>query len=419
MTLPELIESWLSALNLGAGTSTVLATIISAVAVLLISVIAFWISRRVIRIAVHRVVRSTRFTWDNKLVESQLFMRMTLVVPALIIYLFVPTIFRGYDQAIAVVSGALNVYFVIVAVMVADALVDALYSIYRDMQVSRAIPMRSFAQVLKIFLYFTGAILVIAVILDRSPIILLSGLGAISAVLMLVFKDSILGFAAGIQLSSNRMLRNGDWIEMPKYGADGDVIDISLTTVKVRNWDHTITTIPTYALMSDSFKNWRGMQESMGRRIKRAIFIDMSSIKFCTPQMLERFAHIRYISDYMARKNQEIEAHNAELGENAADAVNIRQLTNIGTFRAYAISYLQNHPDINQALTLMVRQLAPTEHGLPLEVYAFCKDKRWVYYEGVQSDIFDHLLAVAGEFDLKIFQYPAGTDIQRISEAAA
>jgi len=419
MNLPELIESWLSSLNLSAGTSSIMAKIILAAAVLGVSIFAFYVSRRIIRIAVHRIIRSTRFAWDNKLVESQLFMRMTLVVPALIIYIFVPAIFRGYDHAIAVVTGALNVYFVIVAVVVADALIDALYNIYRDMQVSRAIPMRSFAQVLKIFLYFTGAILVIAVILDRSPIILLSGLGALSAVLMLVFKDSILGFAAGIQLSSNRMLRNGDWIEMPKYGADGDVIDISLTTVKVRNWDHTVTTIPTYALMSDSFKNWRGMQESMGRRIKRAMYIDMSSIKFCTPQMLARFTKIRCLADYMLRKTQEIEAHNAALGEDSDDAANIRQLTNIGTFRAYAIKYLQNHPDINQALTLMVLQLAPTENGLPLEIYAFCKDKRWVYYEGVQADIFDHLLAIAGEFDLKVFQSPAGTDIQKLSELKA
>jgi len=245
MNLPEMIESWLLALNLGAEISSLLAKIILAVAVLMISVIALLISRRVVRMAVHRVIRSTRFTWDYKLVESRLFMRMTLIVPALIIYLFVPAIFGGYDQAIAVVTGALNVYFVIVAVMVADALIDALYNIYRGMRVSQAMPMRSFAQVLKIIVYFTGVIMAIAVILDRSPIILLSGLGAISAVLMLVFKDSILGFAAGVQLSSNRMLRNGDWIEMSKYGADGDVVDISLTTVKVRNWDYTITTIPT------------------------------------------------------------------------------------------------------------------------------------------------------------------------------
>jgi miniconductance mechanosensitive channel len=232
---------------------------------------------------------------------------------------------------------------------------------------------------------------------------------------MLIFKDPILGFVAGIQLISNRMLKHGDWIEMPKYGADGDVIDITLTTVKVRNWDKTITTIPTYALINDSFKNWRGMQESNGRRIKRAIYIDMNTIKFCSAQMLQRFAGIRYIADYMQRKNKELEQYNAERGIESQDATNARRLTNIGTFRAYICTYLQNHPMINTDMTFIVRQLAPTEYGLPLEIYVFCKDKAWANYEAIQSDIFDHLLAIAGEFDLKVYQYPSGTDILKLA----
>ena len=246
----------------------------------------------------------------------------------------------------------------------------------------------------------------------------MSGLGAMTAVLMLVFKDPILGFVAGIQLISNRMLKNGDWIEMPKYGADGDVTDITLTTVKVRNWDNTITTIPTYALINDSFKNWRGMQESEGRRIKRALHVDMNSIQFCSAEMVERFSGIGLIVDYIQGKNQVIERHNADLGTLANDAVNIRRLTNVGTFRAYAEAYLKSHPMINKRLTCMVRQLAPTRHGLPLEIYAFCQDKAWTNYEGIQADIFDHLLAIAGEFELKIYQSPAGTDIAGLSVAA-
>jgi miniconductance mechanosensitive channel len=218
-----------------------------------------------------------------------------------------------------------------------------------------------------------------------------------------------------IQLISNRMLKTGDWIEMPKYEADGDVIDITLTTVKVRNWDKTITTIPTYALINDSFKNWRGMQESQGRRIKRAIHIDMCSIRFCTLQMLERFAKIRFIADYIQRKNQEITRYNSERGIQAQDAANARRLTNIGTFRAYVHAYLQNHPMINTDMTFIVRQLAPTPYGLPLEIYVFCKDKAWANYEAIQSDIFDHLLAIAGEFDLKVYQYPSGSDIMRMA----
>jgi miniconductance mechanosensitive channel len=290
---------------------------------------------------------------------------------------------------------------------------NSLHDIYQTFSVSGDIPLKGFAQVLKIILYGTGLILVISVLLDRSPIYLLSGLGALTAVLMLVFKDPILGFAGGIQLISNRMLKNGDWIEMPRYGADGDVMDITLTTVKVCNFDNTITTIPTYALINDSFKNWRGMQESQGRRIKRALHIDVNSIKFCTSEMLERYAGFHHISEYIAQKKLELVQHNAVLGDHVHHAANTRRLTNIGTFRAYAAAFLQSHPMINTDLTCMVRQLAPTQNGLPLEIYAFCKDKVWSNYEAVQADIFDHLLAIVPAFDLKIYQYPSGSEIRQ------
>jgi miniconductance mechanosensitive channel len=411
MTLPALVESWLKNFNLGTESSGLLARVILAAVVLLVAIAAFYICRRIVSGAVHRLFKSSRFNWDDRVLESNLFMRVTLLAPALIIHLFLPTVFNGYDSALATASGALNIYFILVGILVADALINALHAIYASLRVSREIPLKGLAQVLKIFLYGTGLIMVISVVLDRSPVYLLSGLGALTAVLMLVFKDPILGFAAGIQLISNRMLKNGDWIEMPKYGADGDVLDITLTTVKVRNWDNTITTIPTYALINDSFKNWRGMQESGGRRIKRALHIDMNTIRFCTPDMLERFSRIRYIADYMQRKHKEIEQHNLDLGPQAQEAANTRRLTNIGTFRAYALAYLRHHPMIGTNMTLMVRQLAPDQHGLPLEIYAFCKDKVWANYEAVQGDIFDHLLAIAGEFDLKIYQYPSGSDL--------
>jgi len=393
----------------------VLSRIILAVAVLLISFIAFYISRRIVDGVIHLIFRRTRFTWDDHFQENKLFMRLTLSVPALIIHMFIPLVLDGYPQAAAVAEGAVNIYFIGVALLVMDALINALHAIYQTFRVSQEIPLKGFAQVLKIALVCTGLIMVISILLDRSPVYLLSGLGAMTAVLMLIFKDPILGFVAGIQLISNRMLKHGDWIEMPKYGADGDVIDITLTTVKVRNWDKTITTIPTYALINDSFKNWRGMQESNGRRIKRAIYIDMNTIKFCSAQMLQRFAAIRYIADYMQRKNKELEQYNAERGIESQDASNARRLTNIGTFRAYISTYLQNHPMINTDMTFIVRQLAPTEYGLPLEIYVFCKDKAWANYEAIQSDIFDHLLAIAGEFDLKVYQYPSGTDILKLA----
>ena len=415
MSLSELVQSWLSNYNIGAESSGVLSRIILAVAVLLISFIAFYISRRIVDGVIHLIFKRTRFTWDDHLKENKLFMRLTLIVPALIIHMFIPLVLDGYPQAAAVAEGAVNIYFICVALLVMDALINALHAIYQTFRVSQEIPLKGFAQVLKIALICTGLIMVISILLDRSPVYLLSGLGAMTAVLMLIFKDPILGFVAGIQLISNRMLKHGDWIEMPKYGADGDVIDITLTTVKVRNWDKTITTIPTYALINDSFKNWRGMQESNGRRIKRAIYIDMNTIKFCSAQMLQRFAGIRYIADYMQRKNKELEQYNAERGIESQDATNARRLTNIGTFRAYICTYLQNHPMINTDMTFIVRQLAPTEYGLPLEIYVFCKDKAWANYEAIQSDIFDHLLAIAGEFDLKVYQYPSGTDILKLA----
>jgi len=235
-----------------------------------------------------------------------------------------------------------------------------------------------------------------------------------TAVLVLIFRDSILGFVAGIQMSVNKMVNIGDWIEMPKYGADGGVIDISLTTVKVRNWDETIVTLPTYAMISDSFKNWRGMSESGGRRIKRALYIDMTSIKFCTEEMLDRFSRFQYISGYIDAKRKDLVEYNAENKVEDADVVNGRRLTNIGIFRAYANACLRNHPKIRQDMTLMVRQLSPTDHGLPIEIYAFSNDQIWVNYEAIQADIFDHMLAVVPQFGLRIFQNPTGEDFQNL-----
>lgn len=414
MSLTELIQSWLPGFNLGSEAGGLLARIVIAAVVLLVGLIAFLISRRIVGSGVHLILKRSRFTWDDHLLESKLFMRLTLIVPALIIHMFIPVVFEGYPRAGAAAIGAVQIYFICVTVMVLDALINSLHAIYQTFRVSREIPLKGFTQVLKIILYCAGMVLSVSVVLDRSPVYLISGLGAMTAVLMLIFKDPILGFVAGIQLISNRMLKNGDWIEMPKYEADGDVIDITLTTVKVRNWDNTITTIPTYALINDSFRNWRGMQESQGRRIKRAIYIDMGSIRFCTPEMMKKFSGIRYIADYMQRKSMEVSRHNADHGIEVKDSANARRLTNIGTFRAYVHAYLHNHPMINTDMTFIVRQLAPTAYGLPLEIYVFCKDKAWANYESIQSDIFDHLLAVAGEFDLRVYQYPSGSDLLKL-----
>jgi len=236
-----------------------------------------------------------------------------------------------------------------------------------------------------------------------------------TAVLMLVFKDPILGFVAGLQLSSNRMVAIGDWVDIPQHEASGDVLEIALTTVKVRNFDNTITTVPTQSLINDSFKNWRGMQESPGRRIKRSIYIDVNSIEFCDDNALARYSKIDYIKEYIEAKKNEIQAYNDRTGTHQESRVNGRRLTNIGTFRAYVLAYLKNHPDINQNLTILARQLAPTDSGLPIEIYAFSTDKNWANYETIQADIFDHLFAVIHEFDLRVFQKPSGTDLQALT----
>ncbi len=398
-------------MDLSPETSELLARIFVAIVVVILSAIAFYVARRVATQLIPKLQTATKTNWDDLLVENKVFRRLSLLAPALVVYFAIPMVCSGYPQAQGLLVGATKLYFIVAGVLILTAFVNAMHAVYQTFVVSAEIPLNSIIQVVKIIIYFVSVILCISVIFNKTPVYFISGLGAMTAVLLLVFKDPLLGFMAGIQLISNKMLRHGDWIEMPKYGADGDVIEITLTTVKVRNFDQTISTVPTYALITDSYKNWRGMQESGGRRIKRAIHVDMNTIKFCTDEMVERFSKIRYITEYMEGKKEEITAHNAGLGIDSQDRINRRQLTNIGTFRAYVSAYLRNHPMISPDMTFLVRQLAPTQHGLPLEIYVFCIDKAWANYEGVQSDIFDHLLAIAPEFDLGVFQFPSGRDL--------
>jgi miniconductance mechanosensitive channel len=337
------------------------------------------------------------------------------MAPAVVLYELIPIALEGLDLAIMVIRGALQIYMIVVIMLVLDSLLNGFERYYQNFRASKQIPIKGFIQVLKIALYFIAGILVISILLNKTPLFLLSGIGALTAVMMLIFKDAILGFVAGIQLAANKMVSVGDWIEMPKYGADGDVLEVALTTVKVQNWDKTITTIPTYALISESFKNWHGMTASGGRRIKRAVNIDMSSVRFCDVEMLERFEKIQYISEYIERKKAELEAFNQSENVDHASLANGRRMTNIGTFRAYVVAYLSHHPMINMNMTFLVRQLAPTQYGLPIEIYVFCKDKVWANYEGIQSDIFDHILAVVPEFDLRVYQNPTGADFRLLN----
>ncbi|MFT5377728.1 MAG: miniconductance mechanosensitive channel [Candidatus Latescibacterota bacterium] len=362
--------------------------------------------------ALQAIIHRTSTRWDDILVARRVLHRLAHLAPGLVIYQLAPVTLVGHSYLATAASTGATIYILLVSALVVDAFLSAALDIYRSTDSSREISIKSLVQFIKVILYFVVGLFALCILLGKSPSYLLGGLTAITAVLLLIFRDAILGLVAGIQLTVNRMVARGDWIEMPKYGADGDVLDVSLTTVKVQNWDKTITTIPTYALISESFKNWRGMQESGGRRIKRSVYIDISTVKFCNEEMLERFARIQYITAHIDHKKRELAEYNQLNKVDLTHLANGRRMTNVGTFRAYVIAYLKNHPQINQEMTFLVRQLAPTEKGLPIEIYVFCKDIVWANYEAIQADIFDHVLASVPEFDLRIFQEPTGADFR-------
>ena len=363
--------------------------------------------------SLERLSSLTNQQWDNVLVEKHVFQRLLNFVPLILIYVLTSPILAG-TELLALSQTLINVLFLLAAMLTVDALLSALLAIYSSSGISKEISITPFVQVLKLALYFVSGILLLSLLLQKTPLYFLSGLGALTAVLMFVFKDILMGFVAGIQLIANKMVAPKDWIEMPKYGADGDVIEITLTTVKVQNFDNTITTIPTYALINESFKNWRNMNLSGGRRIKRYVNIDLSSIKFCDTEMLERFTKIQLITNAIQDRQAEIKVSNEEKNVDESTIVNGRRLTNIGIFRAYVDAYLRQHPQISNQMTFLVRQLSPRENGLPIEIYVFCKETNWNIYEAVQADIFDHILAVVPEFDLRVFQEPSGSDFQKL-----
>lgn len=415
---PSLVDLLTEKLEAWDWHSTVASWSASAAIVLLILIIAgavhLLVSKGLIRLLTALIKRS-EVDWDDVFVESNVLRWLTHWVPALVIFVLVrPLLGEDQTMLINLVRGGATVYMVVVGVLALDSLVNALQTLTGKFTWSADLPVTSIVQVVKLVLYIAAFLMVVAAVTGQDLLKIIGGLGIMASVLMLVFKDSILGLVAGIQIAANRMVRAGDWIEMPSHGADGDVLNVGLTTVKVQNWDKTITSVPTYALITESFKNWRGMQEAKGRRIKRALYIDMESIQLCTEEMLERYRRIEYISEYLKKKHQEIADWNKTHFVDSSVKVNSRHLTNVGTFRAYILAYLKNHPKVHQEMTLLVRQLAPTEHGLPIEVYCFSADTNWVAYEDLQSDIFDHLLAIAPEFDLRIFQSPSGGDVQSL-----
>lgn len=397
--LPPHMAAW-GALAAGVAALLILAWLVNLVA------------KRVILRAVTLLVKQTSFHWDDALLETGFFTRLSHLAPAMAINTFGDDFLGNSPQVLVGVGAAVDIYLIVIWLLIFFAFLNALVLAAHRSGHGDRMPVKGFVQAFKLVASLVALILVLATILNKSPIYLFSGLGALTAVLLLVFRDAILGFVAGIMISANNLVRVGDWIEIPKAGADGDVIDVSLTTVKVQNWDRTITTIPTYTLISDSFKNWRGMNESGGRRIKRAIHLDLQSIRFADEAMIERWKRITLLRPYLEEKRRELEQANQESKADLSVLGNGRRLTNVGTFRAYCIAYLQAHPQIRQDMTFLIRQLRTTEHGLPLEVYVFSKDIRWANYEAIQADIFDHLLAVVGEFDLRVFQQPSGRDLR-------
>ena len=386
--------------------------VLGLLALLLVAWLANWVTRRILLQVVGRVAAASPMHWDDALMRRKVLAKLSQVVPAIIIASGIPLVPELHPGVVTVVRNVALAWIALTVALALSRLLDAANDLYVDHSPrAHERPIKGYVELAKIVVFAIAAILAIAALVERSPLLLLSGLGALAAVLMLVFKDTILSLVASVQLAGNDMLRVGDWIEMPSQNADGDVIDMALNTVKVQNWDKTITTVPTYKLISESFKNWRGMQESGGRRIKRSLLIDQSSIRFLETAERDRLCRIALIDDYLEQKRGELEEYNQALLAGGKDPVNTRRVTNIGTFRAYVEQYLRAHPGINQDMTLMVRQLAPGATGLPLELYCFTATVSWEPYENTQSDIFDHLIAMLPEFGLRLYQAPGGADV--------
>ncbi|MDI5898764.1 mechanosensitive ion channel family protein [Flavobacterium yafengii] len=381
----------------------------------IISFLSWYLTKIVIVRFVHKIFLKTKVVWDDVLIEKKVFEKIAYLVPAFIIVLVAPYIFGDFPTVIEYVIILSNIFIIIVIIRSAIILLSVFDEIVSNTLILKDKPITSYIQVLKIVVYFIGGILVLSLLLGKSPFYFLGAMGAMTAILLLIFKDTILGFVASIQMSVYDMARVGDWISMPKYDADGDVMSINLNTVKVQNWDKTITTIPTYAFITDSFKNWRGMSDSGGRRIKRAIYLKVSSFQFCGEKMLSQFKKYKLIQDYITTKENDVQKFNSEIIDNEIVSVNIRRLTNIGVFRIYAEKYITAHPDINKDMIIMVRQLEATSKGLPLEIYCFSSQKEWLKYETIISDIFDHLLTITSEFELEVFEEPTGNDFRNFN----
>lgn len=407
----ELITAWLLEFGVSIEYIDVTAMFVGALIIMLVSTVSYYLAKNQIIQVVHKLIVKTKNTWDDALIEHNVLTRLALLLPFIVILFLTPLVFPSETLVADLLVLFAKIFLTFQIAHSISAMLNVSKSLYGETAKQKYLPLNAIIQVIKLIVYLVAVIIIISVILNRSPLYLLSGLGALTAVLILVFQDTIKGLVASIQISANRMVVAGDWIELPKYGADGDVIEIGLNTVKIENFDKTITTVPTYALISDSFKNWRNMYHTGARRIKRTLIVDISSIDFYSLEKIDFLANTHLLKSYLTEKKQKLEVENKSLEHDEnINKIDTRQLTNIGTFRAYIEMYLNQNTNIRNDLTCMVRQLPATSSGLPLELYCFANTSEWIQYEAIQADIFDHLFAIAPHFDLRIFQHPTGFD---------
>ena len=398
----ELLKDLCLKLGLSEGLSTGIAETIATLSLILVSIGLYFLVKYILKKTLYAIVQRSTNKYDDLLIKNKVIGRVCLLVPALLISSLLPSVLPDFPDTAAALLKVVKIAEIFIVTMIFSSIVSTLEDIYNTQEMSKLKPITSLVQVIKIVLYVIAVLVSIAYLLDTKISTILISLGTISAVLMLVFQDFIKGFVGSIQLSANDMLRIGDWIAMGP--ADGNVLEINLTTVKVQNWDNTITTIPTYQMVSSPFTNWRGMSESGGRRIARTINIDVNTVRYCTPEMIEKYKHYGLVKEYLIEREKDIAEYNKANNIDTSEIMNGRQQTNLGIFRAYIKAYLNNNPKLNHNLTMMVRQMQPTEFGVPLQIYAFSSDKQWVNYEEIQSDIFDHIISAAPMFDLKIYQ---------------
>ena len=390
--------------------SGILVNLLGALVLFVVSWLAYLLVRRVVLRAIRFLLIKSDNDWGNVLIENKVFSRLTNIVPALVVHVLAPVVFDKLASLVAFIQGASKVYLVAALLFTLQALLSSVLGVYQRFEISKRIPIKGLTQAVMLVVSIIGGVFIISIIMGREVGALMAGLGAMFMGFLFVFKDAIMGLVAGIQIATNDTVRKGDWIEMKSHGVDGDVIDVSLTTVKVQNFDKTVVSIPASKLITESCRNWRGMKDSGGRRIKRPIRIDMRSIRFIDDELLEKFKRFDLLKDYLQSKLDEVNAHNQTTKIDLSELVNGRRLTNIGTFRAYIVAYLKNHPQIRQDRTFLIRQLEPGDNGLPIEIYIFTDTTIWAEYEAIQADIFDHLMAVIPEFDLAPFQNSTGIE---------